>query len=415
MIFCLLLLLLPLAAFGQSLDAGGMGRAGAHDLFVKAGSVLNWNPAVLGRSKLFKWSIELPSLSASAANNAFSVSFWNENLAGDQFFTAAEKAEILDRIPDSGWRANVLGSIPALGFTYNRFGLHAILEAAGYASAPRDVIRLAFLGNELNRNYDILDFTGDGQVYADYSAGFGYAFEQGWIPELTFGAGFHFYHGFALNKIVRAEGGLAFTDTTVTGSGVIHQVRSTAGDGVGFDLGTVAVFSDKWQAGLAFRQIGARMTWQVKENHRISFYTDSTGINTETAQDNDNLEEALHWQDTTYEGGAVETNLSPVIQINGRYQPHAKWSVLGDVSARLQESVKGPAGLDAAIGGIYHTLPWLIVQGGIGAGNLWGAKFGVGTGLRFKNYEMDAGWSWNGGFFNQARGVAFGVTQRLQF
>ena len=339
----------------------------------------------------------------------------SNNLGGDRNFTSDQKDVILDRIPDSGWRANLQGAVPALGLTFNRFAFHATVEASEYYNAPRDVIKLAFLGNELDRNYRILDFTGDNQIYADYSAGFGYPFEQEWISELSFGAAFHFYQGLAMTKLVQTEGGLTFTDTTTIGSGVIHAVESTSGDGVGFDLGMVARFTDEWQAGLAVRQLGARIAWQVHENRLISFYTDSTGINVESYRRYNSLREGLHWQDMTYGGGSIETILAPVIQLNGRYHPHPKWSVLGDMSARLRKSVKGPSGLDVSVAAIYRTLPWLVLQSGIGAGNLWGARFGVGTGLRFKYYEMDGGWSWNGGLFNNARGVAFGLTQRLQF
>jgi hypothetical protein len=111
----------------------------------------------------------------------------------------------------------------------------------------------------------------------------------------------------------------------------------------------------------------------------------------------------------------VETSLSPIIQVNGRYLPHPKWAILGDVSARLKESVKGPSGLDVSVASEYRALPGLVLESGFGLGNLWGPRIGLGAGLRFRRYELDGGWSWNGGLFNNARGVALGLTQRVNF
>lgn len=415
--YVLILLLIALPALGQSLDPGTIGRAGTHDLSGKSGSALLWNPAVLAQTKSFKASWELPSFMASVANNAFSVGYWNNEMASDTFFDEAEKRDILDHIPDSGWRTNLQASVPAFGFTYNRFAVNATVEAAGCLTAPRDIIRLALLGNELDRDFALGNGANDAQVYGDYSAGFGYKLDQEKIPELLFGIGFHFYHGLALAKVVRSDVNFLTTNSAMHTSGVIQTVTSTAGDGVGFDLGGMATLSDEWQVGLAFRQLGARMTWQVEENRQITFYTDSAGVNMENQQlgSSDFVDSVLHKEDYEYPGGSVETKLSPVVQMNGRYLPHPKWTILGDASVRLRESVKGPSGLDVSVAGEYRALPWLALQSGFGLGNLWGPRFGLGAGLRFNHYELDGGWGWNGGLFNGARGVAFGLTQRIYF
>jgi hypothetical protein len=415
MIVLILVLLISVSASAQSIDAGSIGRSGVHDLSIKTGSNLNWNPAVLAQPGGFRWSLELPSVAGAAANNAFSVQFWNDHLSGDRFFSTADKNQILDRIPSEGWRANAQGTVPLLGFTYNRFGFHATLEESGHAVAQRDIIQFALWGNQVDRVYAFTDLSGDQELFADYSAGFGYKYDQAWIPALYFGAGFHFYHGFDLIKAVRAEGNLATTDTTITGSAVVHAVTSKAGDGVGFDLGTMAAVSQHLQLGLSFRQIGAKLTWNVDKNYRHSLYTDSTGLMVDSLGESGYLDRALHRVDTVYEGGAIETQLPMVIQFNGRYVVSSQWTLLGDASFRTVESVKGPAGADAALAAEFMPNKWLVFQGGVGGGNLWGLHTGVGAGLRFRRYEFDLGGGWNGGVFNSARGVALGMTQRLKF
>lgn len=416
---CLILLIfaVSLVASAQVLDPQSLGRAGVHDLSDKS-TALSFNPAVLGGDRGYSALWELPSFGIGVTNNSYGVGYWNQHFGGDHNYTLADKRNILDQIPSSGMRGDLQVAIPVLGLNIRHFGLRITSQTAGELNLPKDLAVLALMGNDANRVYSLSDLAGTAQSVVDVGAGFAYRFDQDKIPDLNFGAAFHYYQGVALAKSQQVSGHFVanFTQTSASlvGDGIFHSVTSTRGDGVGFDLGAMATLDDRWEVGLSLEQIGARLTWDVKDNKFMSGYTDSTGLSLDSTQ-NGYIERALHKVDTTYSGGTVETQLPVVIQANGRYKLKDNLHLLGDMAIRTSSTVQGKSGLELGAAAEYLPLSWLPIQGGLSVGGLWGARFGIGTGLRFSHYAMDLGGAWNGGMFNGARGVGFALSQRILF
>ena len=417
----LLLTALLVAAFSlsaQTLDPQSVSRAGVHDLFDKS-DALNFNPAALGPDRGYAASWELPSLGLGITNNSFGVGYWNQHFGGDHNYSASEIKDILDQIPSSGIRGDMQMSVPVIGFGLHKFGARIAIQSAGTVNLPKDLAVLALAGNEANRMYNFSDLGGTGQVIADIGGGFSYRFDQDKIPDLYFGAGFHYYQGLALAMTKQVQGGFTanVSDSTasLTGGGVFHTVTSTSGNGVGFDLGAMATLNDKWEVGLSAQQIGARISWDVKKNKFMSGYTDSLGIQANHMGDHAYFDSTFHKVDTTYDGGTVETTLPVILQANGRYKLSPRAYLLGDMAIRTTTTVQGRSGLELGAAGQYFPVRWWVLQGGVSVGGLWGARFGAGTGFHFKHYILDIGGAWNGGAFNAARGVGFALSQRLLF
>lgn len=410
-----LLLLFAAAAAAQMLDPESTGRAGVHHPGLKGASALGWNPAALSPDRGFRMTFELPSLTGALGNNAFSVNFWNNHIAGDRFLTDDDIDAILNRFPADKLRAYAQVTVPVAGFTYNRFGLRAVVENSNQTVLPRDLAELALKGNRLYQRYGIGDLRAESETIVNYTVGFGYRFEQEEIPDLHFGAGFHFYQGVFLAKLEQADGGFIISDSLIQGGSVLHSVTSDRGDGVGFDLAALAAISEKLEVGLALRQLGSKLTWTVDRNDRVSFYADSAGIIIDSLDDDDYLERAFHYQDTSYSGGAVETRLPVVIEATGLYRLDDAWRFMGEVSVRTQSSVQGPGGIGAGAAAEYIQLSPFVLQGGLSLGGPWRSRFGLGFALRFRNYDLTLGGTWNGGLFNSAHGLSFGMSQRLKF
>jgi len=415
MIALLALFLLTTSACAQSFNPQAAATAGVHDLWWKSGESLAWNPATLSPNRGFRMSFEGLSFGAGIANNAFSVRYWNNNIAGDHFLTDEDKQDILNRIPDGGLRGYYQTSAPLVGFTYNRFGARVALESAGEAALPRDLAAVILYGNELNYPYGLADFAGESQSLMDWSIGFGYRVEQEQIPDLHLGVGFHFYQGLALAKVARSEGDLTVTDSVLQAAAVIHTITSDRGDGVGFDLGAMAVLSERWEVGLAVQQISSRISWRVDDNDQIVFYTDSAGIIVDSLNNDNYRERALHYSDTSYTGGYADTHLPLTVQLNARFAAARRWVLLGDATIRTESTSRGPAGLEAGIAAEWQPRRFLVLQSGVTVGGPWRSRFAIGGGLRFGAYECDLGWSWNGGLINAAHGIGFGLSQRLNF
>jgi hypothetical protein len=414
MIFIIaLLFLLPIRAW--AMEPQTVGLAGVSDLSLKNAAALAWNPATLGPYRGFRMSFEIPSVGMAIANNAFSVSYWNNHIAGDRYFSDAAKNDILDKIPDGGLQANAHVTTPLIGFTYDNFALRIATRSASETTLPREMAELALKGNQLYRKYNFGNLTGGSLNLLDAGLGFSYRFEQDRIPDLHFGIGFHYYQGLYLATLADADGNLTVTDETITGSSNIHAVTSNQGDGVGFDLGSYAVLSKQWEVGLSFRQLGSRIAWQLDDNDRISFYTDSAGLIIDSLDDDEYIERGSHYSDTSYTGGAFETPLPVIVQMNARYLPYENWSVMGDVQIITRETLFGKGGIQAGVASEYRVRRFLPLYGGVSVGGPWKVQIGIGGGLRFRHYELDLGWNWIGGMFNGSRGIGFGLSQRLNF
>lgn len=415
MILLLLLLLLAVPSFAQVTDVSSVGRAGVHDLRIKCGGALGWNPAALSPDRGYDLSFDLPSLTTSVGNNAFNVSYWNDHIAGDRFLSDADKEAILDQIPGDKLEVNAEVGVPVFGATYNRFGTRIAVESYSHAAVPKDLARLALYGNELYRRYGIGKFEMQSQTIVDAAIGFGYRFDQEVIPDLHFGAGFHYYQGVYLAELAEANGELQVTDSLINGWTVLHSVESNRGDGVGFDLGALAVLNEQWEVGLALRQLGARVAWSVDDNNLISFYTDSTGVIPDSLNNDEYLQRAFHYTDTTYSGGSYETSLPVIVQANALFRATPRWTIMGDVTIRTRAGARGPAGMQVAAAGEFLATKTLPLYGGVSVGGPFGWQVGLGLGVRTRYYDLDFGGMWNGGLFNQARGLGMGISNRIKF
>jgi len=247
------------------------------------------------------------------------------------------------------------------------------------------------------------------------SLGFSYEFEQEWIPKLLAGVGFHFYQGTNYESIKTAEGNLHVTDSLITGYTVVQRVNSTRGDGVGFDLGGLAVLNDRWMAGLAVRQIGSRMSWDVDENELLTWEADSAGIIIDSLDDDNYLKRLYNSTDQSFPGGTIESTLPTIIELDARFEAEKRLSLMGTMLYRTETSAQGRSGVEGALAGELRPLNWLPVQAGLSLGGSPGWQVGAGTGLRFRHYELSLGASWSRGLFDEARGVSLGLSQQIRF
>ncbi len=170
----------------------------------------------------------------------------------------------------------------------------------------------------------------------------------------------------------------------------------------------MAVINPQWEVGLALRQIGAKLTWDVEDNNVQTWYSDSSSITTNGGEPD------FHEVDTTYGGGTVETKLPLIIQMNGLYRPLPRLTVLGDMAIRTTTTSQGKGGVEVGVAGQYKLGGFFVPQIGISLGGPFGSKFGFGTGFHFSHYDLDLGTSWVGGAFNGAKGVGFGLSPAPQ-
>lgn len=411
----LALLLCAAAVFAQAPSGRQLGLGGASDILEKSSDVLHGNAAILAQPNFQRWRIDLPRFSAGATNNAFSVGFWNDQIARDHYLTASDKREIIDKIPDDGLRVSGLASVPILGAVYKKAAVQISEESAFNVTADRELFELALYGNQLNHGYKLEDLGGEQYTLFDAGVAVGYAFEQSYIKGLYGGLGFHFYIGNLYDKIVDATGELTATDSLLTGYGAIQRVHATKGDGIGFDLSLLAELNNQWSVGLAMKQIGGSMNWVVDEATLDAFEIDSSGLIVDSLDDEDYVSRAFKSRTDVITGGNIESKIPATLEVSGRYDYSPRLMLISTLRVRFEESAQGKTGAELALGGEYKAVGSLLIRAGLGSGGPLGTRFSIGSGVRTKHYDFDIGASWHNGFFSATRGVSIGIGHSIHW
>lgn len=411
----LILLLMSQIAAAQSPSGRSLGFAGASDLMERSSDALHGNPAVLARITPNKWRVDLPRFSAGAANNAFSITDWNDQIARDHYLTAQDKREIIDQIPDGGLQVTGLASAPIIGMVYKQSAVSLSEETAFHVAADKELFELALYGNQLNRGYKLRDLGGEQYTILDAGVAVGYKFEQNYVKTLYGGIGFHFYLGSFFDKITDASGELTTTDSVLSGYGAIQRVHSSNGDGIGFDLGMMAEMDDRWLLGLAMKQIGSSISWVVDEATLDAFEIDSAGLIVDSLDDEDYVSRAFRSSSEVVTGGSIESKIPVTLEASGRYAHSPRLLFLGTLRGRFEDGAQGSAGVEASAGGEYGLIgPWL-GRAGIAVGGPLGTRFALGTGLHTPHYDIDVGVSWHGGLFSSTRGMSVGLSHAIHW
>lgn len=134
-----ILLLLTVQIGAAQAPAGrSLGFGGAADVYEQSSDVLVGNAAQLARSSRQKWQL-VCRISAGAMNNAFSVNYWNDQIARDHYLTAQDKREIMDRIPADGLEVSGMASAPIAGIVYRQAALQFSEQTAVNVTADREL------------------------------------------------------------------------------------------------------------------------------------------------------------------------------------------------------------------------------------------------------------------------------------
>lgn len=411
----LVILLSAAALYAQAPSGRQLGLAGAMDILEHSSDVLHGNAAVLARPNSTTWRIDLPRFTASAHNNSFSVNRWNDQIGRDRYLSAADKQEIIDRIPSDGLKVSAIASAPILGGVYKKMAFQISEEYALNVNADRELFELALFGNQLNRGYKLEDLGGEQYALLDAGVAIAYEFQQDRIKGLYGGIGFHFYLGQHLDKVVDAVGELKATDSLLTGYGAVQRVNSKQGDGIGFDLSMLADINDKWSLGVALKQIGGSITWVVDEAKLDAFEVDSAGVIVDSLDDDGYVKRAFRSSTTSIAGGSIESKIPAILELSGRYQLAPRTLLLSTFRARFEESAQGKAGAEIALGGEYSATKVLLLRAGLGTGGPLGTRISAGGGVRTKHYDFDLGCAWHEVLFSATRGLSFGIGHSIHW
>lgn len=178
--------------------------------------------------------VDFLSAGASAGNNAFSLGDYS--LYNGSFLTDADKACILESVPESGLDTRAYAHAGMGALIKKRIYVAGCGRAGETSTMPRDVLDLALYGNELGRTYSLDGASGEAMAVADMSLAYSAPLSLSG-REFFVGARLHLIKGLAYGGVVRA-GGLIHTDEAgLSGEGEIVTRTARGGSGYALDIG----------------------------------------------------------------------------------------------------------------------------------------------------------------------------------
>jgi hypothetical protein len=407
----------------QIIDARGTGMAFSNAADTRGLEHVGLNPATLALKNAYKFEFNIISANASVTNNSFNKSQYDEYFTTGKFLDESDKKDILNSIPDGGIRADAGGRVNTLSFYMPYFSLSLAALGGGYAKLPEDLPELVLNGNaDEGREYKIGDVKGNGWGGLGILISGAYPVFEGdkdWWNNVAVGATVKLIGGLAVFEVTESDGKLINFDRSQDRyyariEQKLEARTAEGGKGVGFDLGAVAKFQEKWTFGLTFLNLIGSVKWNRNtEKQILSVVADSLAIYEEFVETSDSV---IVDTDTSYSIDGFSTNLPKVIDIGVAYQALPYLLATFEYEQGLTESMAGSKHPRFALGAEYTQLPVLPLRTGISVGGRFGFSIAFGLGVNVKNWILDIAYIGYGGIFpGSLKGMTLAATTRLRF
>ena len=390
-----------------------MGLAQSYTALARGPESVFWNPANLGLNggTGFSWDILMSGGTLITENNSFSVKDYNDNFTDGSFITDAEKIDLLNDIPSSGFKVNTdIGLYSAAllpingGFTFGMpWGIQTAIVsglATGFeGEVPKDIFNLMLFGNEFNRTYEIARWDGSGWVLASLN----WAAAKPWMPpqaekylsEFSVGGTLKFRGG-GYGEVRSSNG--YFTsyfdhpnELTGTSADVNLVTQFGGGTGFGIDLGVAGVTKDKKTTfSVALLNLVDTMSWGIKARQDSGFVNVQRLTTPDLAkEENEDLANVLG-NPTDEKGKTIfnetigresfSSSVPAILRVGGAHQLLPKLTVVGNYDQAFTEGFAITTTPRVSAGVEYTLVPWFPTRFGISAGGR-GSSSAIGFGF----------------------------------
>ncbi|TET24875.1 MAG: hypothetical protein E3J78_00480, partial [Candidatus Cloacimonadota bacterium] len=164
-----------------------------------------YNPALLSYPKNPGFSFEFVRAGVELTNNTFSVSNWNEYATKETLYVD-DKDFVMDLIPSDGFALSVGANVGVLGVKIGNFAFCPRVIVGADQFTSRDLIELAFYGNELGRTYSLTGTRAEAMAYNEYGFGYSRPFKIGENKTLHAGISLTYGRGIFYGAVDRISG-----------------------------------------------------------------------------------------------------------------------------------------------------------------------------------------------------------------
>ncbi len=398
-------ILLPGVALAQgsvrSWGMGGTGVATARGL-----DAVSFNPANLAFSEGF--SLGLAAVAVDVHNNAISLDRYNE-ITGSYMDTAAKK-QLLDDIPDSGFKLDADVDASVFGIQSGSFALTFNAIAAGSGNLDKDYFDLVLFGNKLGETVDFSNTRGEGYAMGSTALSYGGVLRSGERSRLSYGLTAKYLYGIYEMHVEDAYGNLYTGMDEITGDAFVSTISSEGGQGYGLDIGLAMQAPKGWTLGFSVENLYTNVSWD--RNVQVNEYrVDASAINVM----NDDLGNAVVNSDTSYTAASYSTTLPRQLRL-GAANRFGSFEVAFDYVQGFEDRGATSTTPHVYVGTEWWLTNWVQPRFGLGLGGATGTGASAGLGLKMGFWRLDLAAVSRGSLNpNNPKGVAFAAGTSLKF
>jgi hypothetical protein len=398
--------------------------AGAYSTKARGAHVIGWNPANLGLTGNPGFSINFglipltPIPSIQISNSSLSPFKLNDHFFTGSYLNDKDKEELLDYFPDDGLHVNPLIQMRILEMSFGRWAFSIGAEATGALALPKSLFHLVFFGNEFNKPIDLSDTNVEMQSVVTVALAHGREVTipvlSDYVEKLSAGAAIKALMGVGYAGFDRMQGLVTTYQDRVALDGDMAATYGKGGLGMALDIGLATNINKKMAANISINNLFGYVNWGNIEAEKVE-YSIFTEVFSEDFADIDSVMDASVQTDTSYSVGKFTSNYPTYLLMGFQYDVLENFSLYSTLKQYFSEDLAATRIPKISVGAEYEILPFLPVRLGFAFGGIESFQWGCGTGLNFRNYVLDIGFSQIGGMFDHATGFAFSFGQSIRF
>ena len=349
------------------------------------------------------------------------------------FFTGKKldqdaKDELLKYFPNDGLLISPIVQFDLLKMSFGRWAFSIGPEIITNTRVPKSLFHFILNGNKFDQTIDLSGIDAEVQAVNKIAVSHG---REIVVPQLT-----NFVEKFTVGGTVKLLTGLAYSDVvemdanlTFDSLGVVLNGDSKTNVGVGgfgfaMDIGAAAIINNRLSANFAINNLFGNINWG---SFGIGIFEDGDALVMENkyssrieskdfmGDDLDSLFNAGTTLDTSYTPSELKSKYPTSVLIGVQYNALHNLRVFANFRQFLSNDLIFNYTPQLSVATEYNPAPWCPLRFGMSIGGFDKFKWAIGTGLNFKHYTLDFGFSQIGGMFKKSKGFALSFEQSLVF
>jgi len=408
--------------------------AGAYATQARGPEVIGWNPANLGLSDNPRFALQfgmlplLPFPSIQLGNNSISP-YWINN----RFFTGSlldeqDKDDLLSYFPDEGLFISPLLQMDFLRLSFGRWALSLGTEMVGNITIPKPLFNFLFYGNEFGKPIDLSTTDMEIQMVNTLTLYHGrmiaIPYLSNYVDRIAVGGGIKLLGGAFRSTIEKFDASITMETNQINMEGSSMAKVAAGGYGMALDLGIAADINQKMHASMALMNLFGMINWggfglNLFEDGDVLIFEYDYASQISSAQFTDSdidsiLNEGIQ-VDTSYGASGFSHGYPSYLVAGFQYDLLPFLSLYANYKQFFSEQLAFNTTPQLSLATKVDYLKWLPVRIGVAFGGREEFRWGFGTGLNFKHYQLNFGFSQYGGMFNHAKGFSFSLGQAIIF